>query len=55
MKVCVFITAVPLIKLFAWGDGESGGHVLRELKASRSANGSTEKPKEHVKTKMRPE
>ena len=27
----VFITAVPLIKLFAWGEGESGGHVLREL------------------------
>ena len=27
---CVFITAVPLIKLFAWGEGESGGHVLRE-------------------------
>jgi hypothetical protein len=26
----VFITAVPLIKLFAWGQGESGGHVLRE-------------------------
>jgi hypothetical protein len=23
----VFITAVPLIKLFAWGQGESGGHV----------------------------
>ena len=28
--MCVFITAVPLIKLFAWGEGESGGHVLRE-------------------------
>ena len=28
--VCVFITAVPLIKLFAWGEGESGGHVLRK-------------------------
>ena len=28
--VCVFITAVPLIKLFAWRKGESGGHVLRE-------------------------
>jgi hypothetical protein len=28
--VCVFITAVPLIKLFSWGEGESGGHVLRE-------------------------
>jgi hypothetical protein len=29
-SVCVFITAVPIIKLFAWGEGDSGGHVLRE-------------------------
>jgi hypothetical protein len=28
--VCAFITAVPIIKLFAWGEGDSGGHVLRE-------------------------
>ena len=28
--VCVFITAVPTTKLFAWGEGDSGGHVLRE-------------------------
>jgi hypothetical protein len=28
--VCVFITAVPIIKLSAWGYAESGGHVLRE-------------------------
>ena len=28
--MCVFITAVPVIKMFAWGEGESGGHVLRE-------------------------
>ena len=28
--LCVFITAVPIIKLFAWGEGDSGGHVLRE-------------------------
>jgi hypothetical protein len=27
--VCVFITAVPITKLFAWGGGDSGGHVLR--------------------------
>jgi hypothetical protein len=27
---CVFITAVPIIKLFAWGEGDSGGHVIRE-------------------------
>jgi hypothetical protein len=27
---CVFITAVPIIKLFAWGEGDSGGHVLRD-------------------------
>jgi hypothetical protein len=30
VTVCVFITAVPIIKLFAWGEGDSGGHVLRE-------------------------
>jgi hypothetical protein len=28
--VCVFITAVPITKLLGWGDGDSGGHVLRE-------------------------
>ena len=28
--VCVFMTVVPIIKLFAWGEGDSGGHVLRE-------------------------
>ena len=28
--VCVFITAVPSIKLFACGEGDSGGHVLCE-------------------------
>jgi hypothetical protein len=28
--VCVFITAVSITKLFAWGKGDSGGHVLRE-------------------------
>ena len=26
--MCVFITAVPIT--FAWGEGDSGGHVLRE-------------------------
>jgi hypothetical protein len=26
----VFITAVPIIKMFAWGKGDSGGLVLRE-------------------------
>jgi hypothetical protein len=26
----VFITAVPITKLFAWGEGDSGGHVQRE-------------------------
>ena len=26
----VFITAVPITKLFAWEEGDSGGHVLRE-------------------------
>ena len=29
--MCVFITAVPITKLFAWGrGGNNGGHVLRE-------------------------
>ena len=29
--LCVFITAVPITKLFAWGGGvNNGGHVLRE-------------------------
>ena len=26
--MCVFITAVPITKLFACGKGDSGGHVL---------------------------
>jgi hypothetical protein len=30
VHVCAFITAVPITKLFAWGEGDSGGHVLRE-------------------------
>ena len=28
--VCVFITAGPSTKLFAWGGGDVGGHVLQE-------------------------
>jgi hypothetical protein len=29
--VCMFITTVPITKLFAWGGGgDKGGHVLRE-------------------------
>ena len=27
--MCVFISAVPITKLFVWGEGDSGGHVLR--------------------------
>jgi hypothetical protein len=27
---CVFLTAVPIIKLFAWGEGDIGGHSLPE-------------------------
>jgi hypothetical protein len=30
LRGSVFITAVPITKLFAWGKGDSGGHVLRE-------------------------
>ncbi len=26
---CVFITTVTIIKLYAWGEGDSGGHVQR--------------------------
>jgi hypothetical protein len=29
--VCVFITAVPIINLFAWGEGDSGKLLLRML------------------------
>jgi hypothetical protein len=29
-SVCVFNTAVPITKLFAWAEGGSGGHALRE-------------------------
>jgi len=36
--VCVFITVVPITKLFAWGEGDSGGHVLRET-TSRGLRG----------------
>jgi hypothetical protein len=28
--VCVCNTAVPTTKLIAWGEGDIGGHVLRE-------------------------
>ena len=38
LKACVFITGVPIIKLFEWGEGDSGGHVLRET-TSRSLCG----------------
>ena len=37
MCVCI-TTAVPIIKLFEWGEGDSGGHVLRET-TSRSLCG----------------
>ena len=30
VPMCVFNTAVPMTKLFAWGEGDSGGHVLQE-------------------------
>jgi hypothetical protein len=29
-RVCLFITAGPSTKLFTWGGGDMGGHVLRE-------------------------
>ncbi len=30
IKKLLFITAVLITKLFAWGEGDNGGHVLRE-------------------------
>ena len=36
--MCVFITAGPSTKLFAWGGGYIGGHVLKET-TSRSLCG----------------
>jgi hypothetical protein len=36
--MCLFITAVPITKLLAWGEGDSGGHVLRET-TSRGLSG----------------
>ena len=36
--VYVFITAGPITKLFAWGEGDSGGHALRET-TSRGLRG----------------
>jgi hypothetical protein len=30
LDVCVFVTAVPITKLFEWGEEDSGAHVLRE-------------------------
>ena len=34
----MLIPAVPITKLFAWGEGDSGGHVLRET-TSRGLSG----------------
>jgi hypothetical protein len=28
--LCVFITVVPITKLFAWGQGDSGGQVCKK-------------------------
>jgi hypothetical protein len=32
----VFITAVPITKLFAWGEGDSGEHMVRVLRETTS-------------------
>jgi len=29
--MCVSITAVPITKLFAWGEGDSGGHIVEDM------------------------
>jgi hypothetical protein len=44
IDLCVFITAVPIIKLFAWGEGDSGLRVfitgvIRETTTSRGLCG----------------
>jgi hypothetical protein len=36
--VCVFITAVPIVKLFAWGEGDSGGHFYERRRAEACAD-----------------
>ena len=42
--VCVFIIAVPITKLFAWGEGDhSGGHVLRETTVTVTSRGLVDK------------
>jgi hypothetical protein len=46
--VCVFITAVPLIKLFAWGEGDIGGNELRETTSrGRCGLGCPSRTSEH--------
>jgi hypothetical protein len=42
--VCVFVTTVPITKLFAWGEGDSGGHVLRETTSRGLRGGTREEP-----------
>jgi hypothetical protein len=42
--VCVFIIAVPITKLFAWGEGDSGGRWFRgggEREREREREGTT--------------
>jgi hypothetical protein len=35
--VCVFITAVPVTKLFAWGEGDSVGDMCYERRRAEEA------------------
>ena len=39
MCVCVFFTAVSITKLFAWGEGDSGGHVLSDERTDTTSRG----------------
>jgi hypothetical protein len=43
----VLITAVPIIKLFAWGKGDSGGHVLQETTSRQCERTSPSHTSEH--------
>ena len=54
-EIGVFITAVPMTKLFAWGEGDSGGHVLRERTNRPQGQAVATNYKRHVGHKRRPQ
>ncbi len=46
-RLGVFITAVPIVKLFAWGEADSAGHVLRERDDGRRSRDKVQKKKRY--------